>query len=279
MQEVKKELARLNGGSDFSYSYDIAKAFLCIGDAWKVKDISPLAGLQLKSLLFGNCPELEDISPIAGMPLETLIIRDCKKLSDISKLKGMNNLIDLALMNNKIKDLSPLAGKRFNSLFLLRLDITNDDVEIFKNSQIACLGISCTKITDLSFVKENKTLIGIDFYNTEVKDLSPLRGKRLESLKASNTKITDISVLEGMPLWGLFLDNNPQLTNLRPIENCKTLTYLSIPETAKDIEFLRKLPSLKRLDTKYDNNAEPDASMRTPEQFWKDYDAAKGKKK
>jgi Leucine-rich repeat (LRR) protein len=189
-----------------------------------------------------------------------------------------------------VKDLSPLAGKSFLKLDLDGLDIGNEELSIFKNAEICSLSLNETKITNLDFVKnislkskgavlgtgENREGGGLYISNTQITDLSPLKGKYLRNLGISTTKVNDISVLEGMPLVSLYLDNNPQLTDLSPIKDCKTIEILSIPETAKDIGFLRKLPNLKRLDTKCLGSRPTDKEkMRTPEQFWKDYDAGK----
>ena len=74
-------------------------------------------------------------------------------------------------------------------------------------------------------------------------DITVLQGMPLKRLRLDVTKVTDISVLKGMPLEDLIL-----------------------PERATDIEFLRKIPTLQRI------NEKPAA------QFWKEFDAVHAEK-
>ena len=54
---------------------------------------------------------------------------------------------------------------------------------------------------------------------------------------------------------------------------CRELNTLTIPEHVKNIEFLRRLPALKKLD--YVNPGYNGQRIRPVEEFWREYDAKK----
>ena len=83
--------------------------------------------------------------------------------------------------------------------------------------------------------------------------------------------VTDLSAVRGMPLTSLKLDGCPELTNLAPFADCKSLQSLTLPPNAKNIEFFRDFPKLERISFKEDtkNVYLPD---KTAAEFWKEYD-------
>lgn len=63
----------------------------------------------------------------------------------------------------------------------------------------------------------------------------------------------------------------PGVTDLSPLADSKTLTDLTLPPNAKDIEFLRTFPKLERLGFSWDPKTFlPD---KTAAEFWKEWDA------
>ena len=81
-----------------------------------------------------------------------------------------------------------------------------------------------------------------------VTDLSPLHGMPLQELYVSGTKISDLSPLAGMPLKSLFLAYCSNVTDISPLLEIPTLEHLMVPETARNVELLRKMPNLRHLD-------------------------------
>lgn len=73
----------------------------------KVRDLSPLAGLRLRTLRAG-WTQVRDLSPLAGMPLKELKIGGTQVI-DLTPLAGME-IEQLEIWGNNIQDLSPLAG-------------------------------------------------------------------------------------------------------------------------------------------------------------------------
>ncbi|MEO8351025.1 MAG: hypothetical protein ABI680_04800 [Chthoniobacteraceae bacterium] len=83
--------------------------------------------------------------------------------------------------------------------------------------------------------------------------------------------MTDLSVLRGMPLTELKLHDCPDLTDLAPLAEMKSLKDLTLPPNAKDIDFLRTLPKLARISFKADRQSD-DRPKQTAAEFWKEYD-------
>ena len=52
--------------------------------------------------------------------------------------------------------------------------------------------------------------------DTQVADLSPLKGMKLEILECDNSPVSDLSPLQGMPLAALQCDNTP-VSDLSPM--------------------------------------------------------------
>ena len=146
----------------------------------------------------------------------------------------------------------PLLRNEVVSVSVIQLeDRTFSDLAIFRGMKLHELGLSgCTNVSDLS----------------------PLADMPLKVLNLRGTGVSDLSPLTKMPLVELDLDGCVKLTNLQPLEDCRTLERLLLPRNAKNIEFLRNHPTLKYLSAR--GLSEPVA------QFWADYDkrrSGKGK--
>ena len=166
----------------------------------KIRDISPLAGMKLRSLDLWGAAEISDISVLKGMPLQKLL-----------------------LGSTKVKDLSPLKGMKLNHCIL---------------------------------------------EGSLVEDISALTGMPLEFLDLSFTKVRNLEPLKGMPLRELFLSDCEELTDLTPLLECNQLKSLVVSENLKYLGFLKKLPQLKFLGTKY---PEQGTNQQKAADFWKNY--------
>ena len=84
----------------------------------------------------------------------------------------------------------------------------------------------------------------------------------------ASRKVTNLSTpLKGMPIEVL-LAADTQVTDLSPLAESKTLTDLTLPPDAKDIEFLRTFPKLERLGFGIDPR-----TLLPIAEFWKEWDA------
>ncbi|MBY0522823.1 MAG: protein kinase [Gemmataceae bacterium] len=74
----------------------------------QVRDLSPLKGMPLTKLELRNLGGLRDLSPLKDMPLSTLEMPDCHSLQDLTPLRGMK-ITKLAIWgSSQIRDLTPL---------------------------------------------------------------------------------------------------------------------------------------------------------------------------
>ncbi len=79
--------------------------------------------------------------------------------------------------------------------------------------------------------------------------------------------IRSVEFLRGRTVKTVELSACENLTDITPLKDCTQLESLSFPRTARDIEFLRRMPSLKRLCISY--------PLILAAEFWKEYDALK----
>jgi tetratricopeptide (TPR) repeat protein len=129
-------------------------------------------------------------------------------------------------------------------------------------------------LSDVSVLQLAPPVSKLDLSSTAVTDLKPLAKLPLQQLRLNSTPVTSLAPLRGMPLTMLGLSGCTKITDLSPLVDCRKLTALTLPPNAKDIEFLRSLPQLKRLSYEPDpiDGYRPD---KTAAEFWKEYDAKK----
>jgi tetratricopeptide (TPR) repeat protein len=124
-----------------------------------------------------------------------------------------------------------------------------DFVRGIKFSLIDCSGNSITSLEPL----KNLPLKHLDCADNQISSLAPLRGIKLESLECHNNPITDISPLKDMPLKTLTLNGCTELKDISLLKNCRSLERLTVPAHIKNLDFLKKMPNLKYVNTKWDN--------------------------
>jgi hypothetical protein len=82
---------------------------------------------------------------------------------------------------------------------------------------------------------------------TGVRDLSPLKGMKLQSLEAQGMPASDLTPLQGMPLKSLDLYQTKGVTNLQPLQGMP-LEYLNLSGLpVSDLSPLKGMTSLRRL--------------------------------
>ena len=205
-----------------------------------------------------------DLKKLHGIDVSGLVLDDTK-ITDVVGLKGLS-LQSLSLGHTLVRDLTPLQGMPLRILGLEGTPVEN--LGPLHDLPLEVLRLAgCHNIKDLSPLAgmklEQLTLNLCHF----VKDLSPLRAMPLQTLVLSHTGITDLSPLTESPIRELNLDGCSGITNLHPLMTIATLESVIIPQQCKDIEFLRRHPSIKRLSYK--------RLTQTAEDFWKEYDAKK----
>jgi Leucine-rich repeat (LRR) protein len=175
-----------------------------------------------------NSLQVLDLSPVRALP--GLKCLDCSskggtsKFSDLSPVRGIP-LNYLCFQRSSVVDLSPLAGM---PLTTLRCDVTG--------------------VADLSPLR-GAPLTYLASAATQISDLSPLAGMPLQTLSLSQL-VTDLGPLANMPLTSLIIVDNKHLSDLSPLNNCRSLKSLKLfrlPKiTADQVAALQKaLPNCK----------------------------------
>ena len=237
-------------------------------------DLRPLSGLPLRTLNLSRT-QVSDLSPLKGMPLESLKLNDCKNVTDLSALAGLG-LRSLDFGGTPVPDLEPLRNMPLENL---NTGTTSKrSLEPLRGLPLRSLGIdSGTQVEDLAPLSECRLLESLTIGNSPVRDLSPLAHLPIKVLHVDRTNVTSLEPLRGRPLEKLRFDQT-KVTDISPLLDCPTLRDVVLPDAAKNVELLRKLPNLKRLSRKtVGYQAAPAQSV---EEFWADYDAqqAAGKK-
>jgi serine/threonine protein kinase/Leucine-rich repeat (LRR) protein len=276
----------------------------------RVSDLAPLRGLPLISLSVGQSA-VSDLSPIKGMPLKTLDI-GATRIKDLAPLKDMP-LTGLSIGGTDIRDLAPLRGMKLENLSAERTPVSDlaplegmplanlglistavRDLSPLKNAKIKILDIRDTPVTDLAPLRGQpiETLL---CFGDRIPDLTPVQTMPLKRLWAFGAKLNDLAFLRNVPLDELCLDGSAiadirglagmplrtlvltrtSVRDLTPLASCRKLEQLAFPPECKDIEFLRQLPALQRLDTDWGSGT---GVLKPAAVFWKEFDAKKGAK-
>jgi hypothetical protein len=272
--------------------------FLAI-DRTPVSDLSPLRGMPLTTLRLRNCQNITDLTPLADLKQLTGLVlpatfTDFDFLHTLPKLQrlsydstitdgGPDKSTDQfwAALATEMPWAAPL--RKANIPYKLRrlstdhswaLNLDNQpvsDLSILKGGNISQLSLIRTPVTDLSPLAGMK-LTALSISGTKVADLWPIKAMSLQKLSISGTLVSDLKPLTGMPLNQLYMANCKQITDISPLAGMgDTLENLTLPPNAKNIEFLRKFPKLKRISFKYDTTAK--APSQTADEFWAEYDS------
>jgi eukaryotic-like serine/threonine-protein kinase len=143
------------------------------------------------------------------------------------------------------------------------------DLSPLKDASISELSLMRTKVSDLTPLR-GMPLERLYLAGTAVADISPLQGMPLKSLQISGTPVSDLAPVRGMPLRYLSMGNCTNITDLGPLENLTTLQSVVLPPNAKNFEFLRTFPKLRRISFTYDFAAKGPAQ--TADEFWAEQD-------
>jgi hypothetical protein len=263
VEAVARRLKDLNPGFDGTVTPNIWGRVAVVGLEFNtdaVTDVSPLRALKrLESLkCSGTAPslgKLADLSPLRGLPLTSLTFGD-NLVSDLSPLKGMPLLVLRCYRNVPLADLAPLKGL---PLTLLECGHTRvADLSPLRGMKLTHLSCNQTLVTDVSPL-QGMPLKVLDASFTRVSDLSPVEGMRLRQLWLVNTLVSDLSPLRGMPLTVLYLGGT-EVTDFTPLKGMPLTTIALDFRAERDAKVLRSLTTLQTINNK------------SAADFWKDVD-------
>jgi eukaryotic-like serine/threonine-protein kinase len=266
----------------------------------QVSDLAPIAHLPLKKLYLHNCDLLLDIAALAEIPtLEKLTVPVLAQ--NIERLRAHPNLKLLAFGMSPDRPYLPVSTTaqfwdEYEKLGWLRalhasgikpkfqnrtsdgtwdVDLSKTeltDLSVLRGAPLRLLWIHETSVSDLEPLR-GIPLQELHLYNTKVTDLRPLEGMPIKWLNLVSTKVADLTPLRGMPLKSLKLNNCLEVVDLSPLEDIKTLTHLTLPYGAQNIDFLRTFPHLERLSY-FEDESNAFRPTQTAAEFWKERDAA-----
>jgi Leucine-rich repeat (LRR) protein len=184
---------------------------------------------------------------------------------DLARLPDHTWEVDLD--NTAIRDLSILVGAPVSKLGLQGTRVT--DLEPLRGMPLRQLRLHGAKIASLEPLRG----MGLDelvISGTLVTDLSPLLGMPLAKLHLGGAPVADLSPLRGMPLAEVKMAWCSQITDLSPLSESLTLENLTLPPNARDIEFLRRITTIRHISfTEHSSTYLPD---KTAGRFWREYE-------
>lgn len=229
-------------------------------DQTQVSVLLPLRGTQLRDLSLVGTP-VTDLTPLAALPLRRLNIRNTK-VSNLDPLRD-SPIEQLDFSHSQIRDLEALRGLRLRVLSFEHTHVR--ELSALAGMPLETLILSTTDVTDLSPLAECTALATVNIAATAIRDLEPLRGRKLRGIFLGYGKVRDLSVLAGMPLETIFFDGT-EVTDLAPLLQCPTLQTILLPAGAQNVEALRTLPKLRAISYEYNS-----VSLKTAAQFWAEF--------
>ncbi|WP_079319500.1 NACHT domain-containing NTPase [Microbispora sp. GKU 823] len=248
-------------------------------------DISCLRNhLQLQQLAIWNS-SIDDLTPITNAPLALLRLAGCR-VTSLSPLAAIHSLRVLQFTNvasensdfaflgelpnleqlllSRVDLSSPLPSIQAQSLKMLRLHhLALQGLPSFGGApNLTHVSIIGTPITDVAPLSALQELRHLNISSTQVNDLEPLLGHKLEALHASHTKIDNIlPISQYGNLRGLHLNGTP-VTDLTPLAELEKLEELSLDGSlVVDLSPLASNHTLESLDV--ENTAIEDLSPLT----------------
>lgn len=213
----------------------------------ELKDISALQGMPMTSIEFQQCKSLSDLSPLLNMPLERIVLWGSSSIRDISPLRNAK-LTEVNFEGTGIRDLSPLQDQKIVSARLCCpvLDLSPLRGMPMQHVDVGGATGNDKNISDLSPLAGMTAMLDLRFDNTSVANISVVgEMKKLKYLAMFNTNVTDLTALRGLQLEQLFFDPRSfpaeQLQMIREMKSLRTIEtswHFTQPQSAE--EFWRR---------------------------------------
>lgn len=232
--QLRKKLKANEMATFLVYGNDIVEVNLFRSG---VRSIEPLKGLPLRGLDLG-LTSVTDLSPLQGMKLETLILENVP-VSDISVIKGMPLTI-LKMQKTRVTDFSVLQGMKLEQLNLMNLPFS--DLSLLRGMPLNTLWLTATQVTDLSELPTGR-LVSLDIERTAVSNLYPLTTvSTLRRLNIAETQVTDVTPLKGLGLERIILTPERIRTGMEHLRAMKSLVLIqtSIEEEMSAEDFWKR---------------------------------------
>lgn len=179
----------------------------------------------------------------SGAPTFESDSRFLKDLTPISKLPLEIFMID----NSSVSDLSPLAALTNLQIMQCSMSLNLTSLEPIRNLSLINLQIYGTQVKDLSPVGD-MPLEYVDCHNCPIDDLSLLRGKPLRTLDVHGTKVSDLHVLGPIQEMDYLDCSDTEVDDLKPLMQFPALrTAIFNSSALKKSTFLANHPNANQL--------------------------------
>jgi serine/threonine protein kinase/Leucine-rich repeat (LRR) protein len=217
--------------------------------AWKIDLANQGATVELIDLADGvrlkiRGKQVNDLSPLTGMTaIHGKVIRELDiaktAVSDLQPLAGMA-LRWLDATSTKVEDLTPIHDLPLTGIVFQGCPITNiEPLSGMMTLQLVGIGISQVRdLTPLAGLKIERLWLN----KLKLQDLSPLRTLPLKELYMPDAEIADLSPLAGTPLERLQM-GGAKIRDISPLADCTSLRYLWLSDC--NISDIRPLAGLK----------------------------------
>jgi len=159
---------------------------LDLGFCAAIDNLSALEGMSLNTLILEGT-SVADLTPIAGMPLEVLYLQDTP-VTDLSVVHDMR-LRQLNLKGVNISDVAPFAGMPLSILWMPQTKVR--DIGPLTTLSLESLDVQDTPVQDLTPLSHMTSLQRLNIAGSEVTDIRPITGLRLQRIILSPERITD----------------------------------------------------------------------------------------
>jgi len=218
------------------------------------------------------------------------------------------DLLEMAINDPAVKDISPLRKQRIAKLDLRFCDVTDlsplegmpiSELYLEENKRLSDLGplrgmplhklyLSNTAVENLSPLR-GAPLMELNAVGARIRDLSPLVESPLQMLWLTDCPVTDLAPLKKVPLVSLTLENTPvedisplagtslqrlhiggtKVKDLTPVGQMGLSRLIFTPERIeKGIDVVRKSESIGEIGNDFEHRL-------TPDEFWILYDEGK----
>jgi serine/threonine protein kinase len=260
----------------------------------QIRDLSPLYRSKIEKIHFDNVP-VEDVSPLATCSeLKWIVLPEGAQ--NIETLRNLPKLERISYSFHSESEPAQTASDFWNEFDQpwsegLRkqriryaaslcpdgtwsVEIRNKgfcDLLPFKGTKVSKLTFDGTQVADLSPLM-GLPLVSVTATNTQITDLAPLRNCPLKILHIGGTLVADLSPLKHHLLEELSTDRCHRLRDYAPVSEILTLRKLTLTPGVVNIETLRNLPRLKKID--YLGRPDVQGPGQSPDAFWSDFDRA-----
>lgn len=196
----------------------------------KVTDLKPLAGnKELQKLIIEDGSSIEDFSVLAVLnQLQELRI-DAETLKDISFINQMEHLTVLEIEDSKIISIQPLEGR-----------VMLEELSLVGNSELADYNTVST-LSGLRKLTINKSIGNADPNLSPLGQLTELTIRGFSSIHF----LQQMNALEQLNIFGCHIDQPAAFAGLTSLE---TLVLKSFWGDLANLDFITSLPNLKSLD-------------------------------